>query len=151
PAHSTTTASQALHASARLAVVGRRAPLDRIASIPLADLRPGLSRLRLAFACRSAADLVHEQLVGPMSANDGHAAITRLAAVGWATATLAARLAALPATRSAQGSFPPRSPARESASRVVEAATIIPSTDSGVSAATQPGWPCSSTSVCMCK
>src|SRR5215468_44205 len=55
-----------------------------------------------------------------MSANDGHAAITRPAAVGWAIATLAARLTALPATRSAQGSFPPRCPARESASSVVE-------------------------------
>jgi len=84
-----------------------------------------------------------------MSANDGQAAITRPAAVGWATATLAARLAALPTTRSAQGSTPPRSPARESASSVVDAATIIPSTDSGVSAATHPGCPCSSTSVCM--
>jgi hypothetical protein len=37
-------------------------------------------------------------------------------------------------------------PARESASSVVDAATIIPSTDSGVSAATHPGWPCNSTS-----
>jgi len=45
-----------------------------------------------------------------MSANDGQAAITRPAAVGCATATLAARLAALPATRSAQGSTEPRSP-----------------------------------------
>jgi hypothetical protein len=40
---------------------------------------------------------------------------------------------------------------RDSASRVVEAATIIPSTDSGVSAATHPGWPCSSTSRCICR
>ena len=28
---------------------------------------------------------------------------------------------------------------------MVDAATIIPSTENGVSAATQPGWPCSST------
>jgi hypothetical protein len=84
-----------------------------------------------------------------MSANEGQAAITRPAVVGWATATLAARLAALPATRSVQGSNPPRSPARESASSVVDAATIIPSTDSGASAATHPGCPCSSTSVCI--
>jgi len=86
-----------------------------------------------------------------MSAKDGQAAITRPAAVGCVTATLAARLAALPTTRSIPGSTPPRSPARESASKVVEAATIIPSTDSGVSAATQPGCPCSSTNVCMCR
>jgi len=45
-----------------------------------------------------------------MSANDGQAAITRPAVVGWATATLAARLAALPTTSSAHGSTPPRSP-----------------------------------------
>jgi hypothetical protein len=43
-----------------------------------------------------------------ISENDGHAAITRPVAVGSATATLAARLAALPATSSAQGSTPPR-------------------------------------------
>lgn len=30
-----------------------------------------------------------------------------------------------------------------------EAATIMPSTDSGVSTATQPGWPCSATSMCI--
>ena len=47
--------------------------------------------------------------------------------------TLAGRLAALPATRSAHATNPPRLPERESASNVVDAATIIPSTDSGVS------------------
>jgi hypothetical protein len=86
-----------------------------------------------------------------MSANDGHAAITRPIAVGSATATLAARLATLPATSSAHGSTPPRPPDRESANSVVDAATIIPSTDNGVSAATHPGCPCSATSVCMCR
>ncbi len=45
----------------------------------------------------------------------------------------------LPATSSAQGSLPPRPPDRESASSVVDAATIIPSTDNGVSTATHPG------------
>ena len=39
-----------------------------------------------------------------MSANDGHAAITRPIAVGSATATLAARLPTLPAASSAHGS-----------------------------------------------
>jgi hypothetical protein len=39
-----------------------------------------------------------------MNANEGHAAIIRPAAVRWATATLAARLAALP--RSVQGCTP---------------------------------------------
>ena len=72
-----------------------------------------------------------------MSANDGHAAITLPAAVGWATATWAAKLDALPATSSAHGSTPPLSPARKSASSVIDAATIIPSTDNDVSAATQ--------------
>jgi hypothetical protein len=33
----------------------------------------------------------------------------------------------------------------------VDAATIIPSTDSGVRTATQPGSPCSSTSRCICR
>jgi hypothetical protein len=70
--------------------------------------------------------------------NDGHAAITRPVIVGSATATLAARLATLPAASSAYGRDPPRPPPRESANCVVEAATIIPSTDSGVSAATHP-------------
>ena len=46
---------------------------------------------------------------------------------------------------------PPRPPDRESASSVVEAATIMPSTYSGVSAATHPGCPCSSTSRCTCR
>jgi hypothetical protein len=62
-------------------------------------------------------------------------------AIGSATATLAATLATLPDTSSAHGKIPPRPPDRESASRVVEGATIIPSTDSGLSAATHPGCP----------
>jgi hypothetical protein len=86
-----------------------------------------------------------------MSANDGPAAITLPVAVGSATATLAARLATLPEASSAHGKIPPRPPERESASSVVEAATIIPSTDNGVSAATHPGCPCNSTSRCMCR
>lgn len=52
----------------------------------------------------------------------------------------------LPAASSARDSDPPGRQARESASSVVDAATVIPSTDSGVSAAIQPGWPNSSTS-----
>jgi hypothetical protein len=73
-----------------------------------------------------------------MSANDGHAAIIRPVAVGSATATLAAKLATLPAASSAQGRNPPRPPDRDSASSVVDAATIIPSTDNGVSAPRVP-------------
>jgi hypothetical protein len=34
---------------------------------------------------------------------------------------------------------------------VVEAATIILSTDSGGSAATHPGWQCDATSMCICR
>ena len=79
---------------------------------------------------------------------DGHAEITRPISVGSAAATLAARLARLPATNSAHGSTPPFRPDRESASNVVDAATIIPSTGKGVSAATQPGCPCRATSMC---
>jgi hypothetical protein len=59
---------------------------------------------------------------------DGHAEITRPISVGSAAAT---RLARLPATNSAHGSTPPFRPDRESASKVVDAATIIPSTDKG--------------------
>ena len=84
-----------------------------------------------------------------VSANDGHAAITRPIRVGSATATLAARLAMLPATSSAHGSIPPRCPDRDSASSVVDAATIIPSTENGVRVATQPGCPCRATSACI--
>jgi hypothetical protein len=76
-----------------------------------------------------------------ISANDGHAAITRPVAVGSATATFAARLATLPTANSAHGSIPPRLADLDSASNVVDAATIIPSTDSGVSAATHPRLP----------
>jgi hypothetical protein len=38
------------------------------------------------------------------------------------------RVAMLPTTSSAHGKIPPRPPERESASKVVDAATIIPST-----------------------
>jgi len=54
-------------------------------------------------------------------------------------------------TSGTDGKSPPRRPDRDSASKVVDAAMIIPSTGSGVSAATQPGCPCSSTSSCMCR
>jgi hypothetical protein len=55
-------------------------------------------------------------------------------------APFAARLATLPTTSRVHGRTPPLRPDRDSASRVVDAATIIPSTDNGVSAATHPGW-----------
>ncbi len=73
--------------------------------------------------------------------NEGRAAITRPITVSSATATLAPRLAMLPATSSAHGSRRPGWPARDSASSVVDAATIIPSTESGVSMAIHPGCP----------
>lgn len=76
-----------------------------------------------------------------MSAKDGHAAITRPYVVGSATAMLAARLAALPAASSAHGSPPPAPAARESASRVMDEAMIMPSTESGISAAVQADSP----------
>jgi hypothetical protein len=86
-----------------------------------------------------------------MSASDGRVAIIRPAAVHSATATLAARLATLPTASSAQGSTPPRFYASESARSVVDGATIMPSTDRGVSAATQSGCPCDSTVRCVMK
>src|SRR6516164_9733268 len=60
-----------------------------------------------------------------ISANDGHAAMTRPVTVGSATATLAAKLATLPTTSNAHGRTPPRLPDRESESNVVEAATSM--------------------------
>jgi hypothetical protein len=80
-----------------------------------------------------------------------HAAITRPVADGSATATFAGRLATLPTTSSVRSNIPPRLPDRESASSVVDAAAIIRSTENGVSAATHPGCPCNSTSMCMCR
>lgn len=62
--------------------------------------------------------------------------MTRPVIVGSATATFAARLATLPDHQLQPRQTPPRAPDRESASKVVDAATTIPSTDSGVSAAT---------------
>ena len=130
--------------------VGRRDPVIGDAQARLPGLRPcGFHSPYEAAAWSVIAQRLRIVQAARLRANDGQAAITRPAAVGWATATLAARPAALPTTSSAQGSFPPHSPARESASSVVDAATIIPSTDSGVSAATQPGCPCNSTSACM--
>jgi hypothetical protein len=46
----------------------------------------------------------------------------------------------LPTTSKARSRIPPRLSERVSASSAVEAAMIIPSTENGVSAATQPGW-----------
>jgi hypothetical protein len=50
----------------------------------------------------------------PISANEGHAAITRPVIVGSATAMFAARLATLPIVRSTHGRTPPRWPDLES-------------------------------------
>lgn len=82
-------------------------------------------------------NLPHQQFIGATRENDGHAAVTRPVILGSATATLAARLAALPTTSSAHGSNPLRPPTRESAGGIVDTATI-PSTDNGVSAAHPP-------------
>jgi hypothetical protein len=60
-------------------------------------------------------------------------------------------LAALPATSNAHGSAPPLRPDCDSASNVIDAATIIPSSESGVSAATHLGCPCDATSLCTCR
>jgi hypothetical protein len=65
---------------------------------------------------------------------------------GSATATFAARLAALPSTSSVHGSSPLRRPCRESTSRDIAATTIIPSTLTGNNAAVQDVSPYCSTS-----
>ena len=92
-----------------------------------------------------------ESSYDPISANDGHAAIYRPVIEGSATATFAARLAKCRSPLAPTAAHHPRLPDLESASSVVDAATIMPSTDNGVSAATQPGWPCRATSRCMCR
>jgi len=55
---------------------------------------------------------------------------------------------ALGMTAVLSGMAPPRRPARDSASSLADAATIISSTDSGVSDATHPGYPFNATSRC---
>jgi hypothetical protein len=96
-------------------------------------LQPGLPRYRLAAARRTAADGVLQQLVGAYERErrprGNHS--RRRCWLGHGNVG-AARLATLPTT----SSVPLRSPAHESASNVLEAATMMPSTDSGVSAAT---------------
>jgi hypothetical protein len=110
-----------------------------VTTFPAGVLQPGPSERSLAAGRGAAAHLAHQQLVG------GHQGERRPrrdhppVAVCCATATFAARLAALPTTSSTQGMNPPRPPERKSVSNVVDAATIIPSTENGVSAATQPG------------
>src|ERR1700722_4396749 len=63
------------------------------------------------------------------------AAITRPVTVGSATARHSRPGSPHSPTKTAHGRKPPRSPPRESVSSVVDATTIIPSIDDGVSAA----------------
>jgi hypothetical protein len=70
-----------------------------------------------------------------MRAQLGHPAISRPTAEGSATATLAARLAVLPMTSRVHGSKPLRLAWRESRSRDIDEAAIIPSTEIGTRAA----------------
>ncbi|GAB3959943.1 hypothetical protein GCM10029978_008040 [Actinoallomurus acanthiterrae] len=85
-----------------------------------------------------------------MRAQLGHPAISRPTADGSATATLAARLAALPMASSIHGSRPLRLPWRESTSRDIDEATIIPSTEIGSRAAVHEVSPYLLTSRYMC-
>jgi hypothetical protein len=71
--------------------------------------------------------------------------------VGSATATLAARDAPEPMINSAQGRSPPWRPLRASLSSVMEAPTIIPSTESGNRAARHSGSPWRRASSYMCE
>ncbi|MBB4930592.1 hypothetical protein F4561_001412 [Lipingzhangella halophila] len=61
--------------------------------------------------------------------------------VGSATAMLAASEARLPAISRLHGSSPPRRPWRASDNNVIDAATTVPSTDSGNRAVRQAGSP----------
>jgi hypothetical protein len=70
-------------------------------------------------------------LIATRSANAGQPAITRPTRSAPAAATLAARLAAVPAASAAHGSQPEDHPVRRSASRTREATISMPSTDSG--------------------
>src|SRR3954471_3115723 len=85
-----------------------------------------------------------------MRAQLGHPAISLPIAVGSATATLAARLAALPMISSTQGSRPLRLPWREANSRDIDEAAIIPSTKIGSSAPVHDVSPYRLTSRYMC-
>jgi hypothetical protein len=76
--------------------------------------------------------------------------ITRPTADGSATATFAAKLAALPTTRRVHGRKPLRRPLRESACNVIDDAAIIPSTETGSRAAVHDVSPYSRTKVNMC-
>jgi cytochrome bd-type quinol oxidase subunit 2 len=85
----------------------------------------------------------------PTNANDGQAAITRPTDVGSATATLATRLAKLPATSSVQGSHSHRFPVLLASKMDMDDATTMPSTLSGMSAALHCVSPCLNANVCM--
>lgn len=87
----------------------------------------------------------------PINAHDGHAAINRPYTVGSATATFAARLAALPTASSTQGSTPPALPARESASSVTDDAMIMASTNNGINAAVAADSPCANVRAWICR
>jgi hypothetical protein len=86
----------------------------------------------------------------PMRAQLGHPAINRPMAEGSATAMLAARLAALPMMSSIHGSRPLRLPCRESRSSDIDEAAIMPSTETGGSAAAHEVSPYRLTSRYMC-
>jgi hypothetical protein len=82
-----------------------------------------------------------KSLTAMSSARAGQPAMIRLTVPGCAVAMLAARLAAVPIARAAQGSQPDRRPVRRSASRTREATISTPSTDSGNAWACQPASP----------
>jgi hypothetical protein len=87
----------------------------------------------------------------PMSAKLGQAWMMRDHIVGSATATLAARDAPDPMINSVQGSKPSLRPWLASLSKVIEAPTIMPSTDSGNRAARHSGSPWRRANSYMCE
>jgi len=88
-------------------------------------------------------------LTAMSSARAGQPAMIRLIVPVSAVAMLAARLAAVPITRAAQGSQPDRRPARRSASRTRDATISTPSTESGKAWACQPVSPCAAARIRM--
>jgi len=121
------------------------APAPAADDLPACPRRPGVPRLG------GPADLAHQQLIR-CNQRERRPRCDDATSCRW----LGDRDIGSQARRAARHQQSPRQeparpPLRESASSVVDAATIIPSTDSGVSAATQPGCPCSSTSRCMCR
>ncbi len=97
---------------------------------------------------RGVPDLAHDQFA-PINANNGHPAITRPYTAS-ATATFAARLAALPVASSTHGSTPASAAAAGVGQQRHRRGDNHPIDDTGTSAAVHHDSPCADVKVCMC-